>query len=226
MYAKYIKRPMDFILSLLALIVLFPFLILLAIVTAIAMKGKPLFTQPRPGKDEKLFRLVKFRTMTDAKDENGKLLSDQERLTKYGNFLRSTSLDELPELFNILKGDMSFVGPRPQLVRDMVFMTDIERQRHTVTPGLTGLAQIRGRNALIWENKFSCDLEYIENITFLGDMKIILLTFVKVIKREGICADGEATCEDLGDYLLRNNKVSDEYYEERHKKAKELIGAV
>ncbi|MBR4288775.1 MAG: sugar transferase, partial [Clostridia bacterium] len=158
---------------------------------------------PRPGRDEKIFNLIKFRTMTCETDKDGNLLPDDARLTKYGKFLRSTSLDELPELINILMGDMAVIGPRPQLVRDMVFMTDIQRMRHTVRPGLSGLAQINGRNAIKWENKLSYDLEYIENITFIGDIKIIFETFVKVFQRADIFEEGMETAEDLGDYLLK-----------------------
>ena len=224
MYAKFIKRPLDFFLSLCAIIVLMPFLIFFAIIGAIVMKGNPFFTQERPGKDEKIFKLIKFRTMTCEKDKNGKLLPDDKRLTKYGKFLRSTSLDELPELFNILKGDMSIIGPRPLLVRDMVFMTDVQRLRHTVRPGLSGLAQINGRNDIDWENKLAYDLDYIENITFFGDVKIIFETVFKVFKREGISEEGMETALDFGDYLLQNGKVTEKEYEEFQKNAKELIG--
>jgi len=186
MYAKYFKRPFDFILSLLALIVLSPVLLILTIVGAIAMKGNPFFTQLRPGKDEKIFKLIKFRTMTFDKDENGKLLPDKQRLKKYGRILRATSLDELPELINILKGDMSIIGPRPLAVVYLPYYTEEERHRHDVRPGLSGLAQINGRNAISWESKFAYDLEYIRNISFWGDVSIIFKTFLKVFKREGI----------------------------------------
>lgn len=226
MYAKYIKRPMDFILSLCAIVVLSPVLLVLTVIGAFAMKGNPFFTQQRPGKDEKIFKLIKFRTMTCEKDENGELLPDEIRLTKYGKFLRSTSLDELPELINILKGDMAVVGPRPQLVRDMVFMTDVQRLRHIVRPGLSGLAQINGRNAIKWENKLSFDLQYIENITFWGDVKIIFQTFEKVLKREDISEEGMETAEDLGDYLLRKGIVDRDKYDRAQKNAKELIGKI
>ncbi|MBQ5900565.1 MAG: sugar transferase [Clostridia bacterium] len=182
MYAKYIKRPLDFCLSLCALIVLSPILLVLTVLGALMMKGNPFFTQLRPGKDEKIFKLIKFRTMTCEKDKEGNLLSDDKRLTKYGKFLRSTSLDELPELLNILKGDMAVIGPRPQLVRDMVFMTARERARHTVRPGLSGLAQVNGRNAIAWESKLQYDLTYIENITFCGDISLIIQTIFKVFE--------------------------------------------
>lgn len=223
MYEKYFKRILDFVLSLMALIVLSPVLLVLMVLGAAKMKGNPFFTQLRPGKDEKIFRLIKFRSMTCETDENGKLLPDEQRLTRYGELLRSTSLDELPELINILKGDMSIVGPRPQLVRDMVFMSDEERRRHSVRPGLTGLAQANGRNNMTWEQKFSYDLEYIKKITFLGDLRIILLTVVKVFKRDGITEEGMATAADLGDYLLSTGKVEQDEYQQKQAQAKELL---
>lgn len=222
-YAKYIKRAMDFFLSFCAIVVLSPILIILTVVGAIAMKGNPFFTQLRPGKNEKIFKLIKFRTMTCEKDKDENLLPDDKRLTKYGKFLRSTSLDELPELINILKGDMAVIGPRPQLVRDMVFMTERQRMRHMVRPGLSGLAQISGRNAINWENKLEYDIEYIQHITFLGDWKIIFLTVLKVFKREDISADGMETSEDLGDYLLENGIVDKEIYDEKQADALELL---
>ena len=202
MYAKYIKRPLDFFLSFCAITVLSPILLILIIVGAVAMGGNPFFTQKRPGKDEKIFKLIKFRTMTNKKDGEGNLLPDEKRLTKYGKFLRSTSLDELPELINILKGDMAVIGPRPQLVRDMVFMTEEQRKRHTVRPGLSGLAQVNGRNAIKWDNKLSFDLEYIKNITFYGDVKLIFQTILKVFKRADISEEGMETAEDFGDYFV------------------------
>lgn len=223
MYSRFFKRPMDLILSVLAVTVLSPVLLVLIIVGAIVMKGNPFFSQQRPGKDEKIFRLIKFRTMSNEKDENGNLLSDEKRLTLYGKILRSTSLDELPELFNIIKGDMSIVGPRPQLVRDMVFMTEEQRTRHIIRPGLTGLAQCNGRNNMSWEKKFEYDLEYIKNITFLGDIKIILKTAVKVFQRDGITEEGMATALDLGDYLLNIGEVEKEQYDKLQTEAKELL---
>ena len=210
-------------LSLLALTVLSPILLILIILGAVMMKGNPFFTQLRPGKDEKIFKLIKFRTMTCETDENGKLLPDEVRLVPYGKFLRSTSLDELPELINILIGDMAVVGPRPQLVRDMVFMSDEVRRRHTVRPGLTGLAQCSGRNNMSWEKKFEYDLEYIKKITFLGDVKIIFKTVFKVLKRDGITEDGMATAMDLGDYLLSKGEVEKAFYDEKQSEAKELM---
>lgn len=223
MYAKYLKRPLDFCLSLCALIVLSPVLLILTVVGAIKMKGNPFFTQDRPGKDEKIFKLIKFRSMTCETDENGKPLPDDVRLTKYGKALRETSLDELPELLNILKGDMAIIGPRPLLVRDMVFMTDEQRRRHTVRPGLSGLAQVNGRNALEWKNKLNYDLEYIKNITFFGDIKIIFQTVYKVVKHEDISEEGMETGEDFGDYLLRIGDVTQAEYDEKQEESKRLL---
>lgn len=223
MYAKYVKRILDFILSLLALIILMPLMFILWILVRIKL-GKPaIFKQQRPGKNEKIFTLYKFRTMTDEKDENGKLLPDEKRLTKFGKMLRSTSLDELPELINIIKGDMSIVGPRPQLVKDMVFMTEQQRKRHKVRQGLTGLAQINGRNNITWEQKINYDLEYINNVSFKNDCKIILKTIEKVFKRENIETDGMQTAEDLGDYLLRNKVIDEVDYLTKIEEAKKII---
>lgn len=223
MYAKYVKRILDFILSLLALIILMPLMFILWILVRIKL-GKPaIFKQQRPGKNEKIFTLYKFRTMTDEKDENGNLLPDEKRLTKFGKMLRSTSLDELPELINIIKGDMSIVGPRPQLVRDMVFMTEQQRKRHKVRQGLTGLAQINGRNNITWEQKINYDLEYINNVSFKNDCKIILKTIEKVFKRENIETDGMQTAEDLGDYLLRNKVIDEVDYLTKIEEAKKII---
>ncbi len=225
MYIIFIKRFLDIILSLLALIVLLPLLLILTIVGAIIMHGNPFFVQERPGKDEKIFKLIKFRTMSNKKDENGNLLPDAQRLNKYGKCLRSTSFDEFPELINILKGDMSIVGPRPQLVRDMVFMTNEQRRRHTVRPGLTGLAQVNGRNSIGWEDRLAWDLKYIKNITFFGDVKIVFMTVITaLIKHEGINEENTVTSEDLGDYLLRQNRVSKDFYEVKQAEAKELLG--
>lgn len=192
------------------------------------MKGNPFFVQPRPGKKgkegkEKIFNLIKFRSMTEEKDDEGNYLSDDLRLTKYGRILRSTSLDELPELFNIIKGDMSIVGPRPQLVRDMVFMTAEQRKRHTVLPGLTGLAQISGRNAIKWEDKLNKDLEYIKHITFFGDLKIIFQTVLKVLKRDGITELGESTATDFGDYLLETGKITKNVLETKKAEARKVL---
>lgn len=223
MYRHFLKRCMDFTLALLAFIVLSPILLVLMVIGAIVMRGNPFFTQLRPGKDEKIFRLIKFRSMTNKRAPNGELLSDEERLVPYGKFLRSTSLDELPSLLNIIKGDLSIVGPRPQLVRDMVFMTPEQRRRHTVRPGLTGLAQCNGRNNMTWEKKFEYDLKYIEKITFFGDIKIIFKTALKVFQRDGINEEGMATAADLGDYLLGKGEVDAATYAERQQEAKELM---
>lgn len=197
MYEKFFKRLIDFCLSLFALIVLSPVLLVLIILGAINMKGNPFFTQLRPGKNEKIFKLIKFRTMTNEKDKDGNLLPDEKRLTGYGKFLRSTSLDELPELLNILKGDMAIVGPRPLLVQYLPLYNERQKLRHNVRPGLTGLAQVNGRNSLTWEQKFEDDVTYIENITFIGDIKIILKTAISVLKREGISQENNATMEEF-----------------------------
>jgi undecaprenyl phosphate N,N'-diacetylbacillosamine 1-phosphate transferase len=194
-YKKYIKRPMDFILSLLAIIALSPVILITAFLVRVKLGSPVLFRQKRPGLNEKIFTINKFRTMTDKKDENGALLPDEVRLTKFGKFLRSTSLDELPELFNILKGDMSIVGPRPLLIQYLPLYNEHQKRRHEVRPGLSGLAQIRGRNALSWDDKFNLDVEYVDNISFKGDWKIIFLTIYKAIKREGINSDNSATME-------------------------------
>ena len=190
-----IKRILDFILSLIALIVLSPVLLVVAILVRIKLGSPIIFKQQRPGKDEKIFTLYKFRTMTDEKDENGNLLADSERLTRFGKILRSTSLDELPELINIIKGDMAIVGPRPLLVEYLPLYNKEQKHRHDVRPGLTGLAQINGRNSISWENKFNDDIEYIHNINFLYDTKIVLMTIIKVLKREGITQTNNATIE-------------------------------
>jgi len=186
MYAKYIKRTLDLILSLMALIVLMPLMIIIGILVRINLGSPIIFKQKRPGKNEKIFTLYKFRTMTDKRDIDGNLLPDEYRLTKFGKFLRSTSLDELPELINIIKGDMAIVGPRPLLVEYLPYYTEEEKHRHDVRPGLTGLAQVNGRNAISWEEKFLEDLEYIKNISVKNDIKIIFKTVGKVFKRDGI----------------------------------------
>lgn len=215
LYEKYFKRLLDIILSGVALIVLAPILIIVAILVRIKLGSPILFKQQRPGKNEEIFNMCKFRSMTDEKDENGNLLPDSERLPKFGQMLRSTSLDELPELYNILKGDMSIVGPRPQLIRDMVFMTPEQRKRHEVRPGLTGWAQVNGRNNISWEDKLSYDLVYLENITFLNDLKIIFMTISSVIRKEDVTTEGMETAEDLGDYLLRTGKISRMKYDKK-----------
>lgn len=225
MYAKCLKRVMDFTLSLAALSILSPVLLLLTVLGAVKMKGNPFFVQPRPGKDERIFRLIKFRSMTCETDENGKPLPDAQRLTGYGKFLRASSLDELPELINILIGDMSIVGPRPQLVRDMVFMTPEQRGRHSVMPGLTGLAQVSGRNNITWEQKFQYDLAYIDSgITFRKDVKIILRTVGKVFEQADTVREGTASDQDFGDYLLEKGQVTEKEYKMRQDEARKLLG--
>lgn len=205
MYASFLKRLFDFLLSLFALLILWPILLILTLIGAIVMKGNPFFTQQRPGKDEKIFKLIKFRTMTNAKDADGNLLPDEKRLVKYGKFLRSTSLDELPELLNILKGDMAIVGPRPLLVRYLPLYNEEQKHRHDVRPGLTGYAQVHGRNAISWEEKFKMDVEYTRNITLLGDIKIIFGTVKAVFKREGISSETSATMEFFEGTPSENN---------------------
>lgn len=223
MYPKYIKRLLDFCLSLVGFIVLLPIYFMIAILVRIKLGSPVIFRQERPGKNGKIFTLYKFRTMTNARNEKGEILSDEERLTRFGKFLRNTSLDELPELLNILKGDMSIVGPRPQLVRDMVFMNEEQNKRHLVRQGLTGLAQVNGRNAISWEDKFKYDLEYVQNINFWRDVKIFFLTIKKVFAKEDISAEGMETAEDFGDYLLRTNQITKEEYDEKQKEAVKLL---
>ncbi len=229
MYAKFFKRLLDFLLALIALVVLSPILLILIIIGAIVLKGNPFFLQPRPGKKgkygkEKIFYLIKLRTMSNARNAKGELLSDGERLGRYGAFIRTTSLDELPSLVNILIGDLAIVGPRPQLVRDMTFMTTEQRRRHDVRQGLTGLAQINGRNNITWEQKFEYDLEYIDRgITFFGDLKIILKTVGAVLKRCDTVRDGTVSDTDFGDWLIKEGKVTEEEYEEKQAEARELL---
>ena len=195
LYRRYFKRPMDFILSFIAIIVLSPVLLIVAVLVRTKLGSPIIFKQKRPGLNEKIFTLYKFRTMTDERDKFGELLSDEIRLTKFGKFLRSSSLDELPELFNIIKGDMSIVGPRPLLVQYLLLYNEHQKRRHTVRPGLTGLAQINGRNAISWEEKFNLDVDYVDKVSLLGDCKIMFLTVQKVFRREGISQEGEATME-------------------------------
>lgn len=211
MYAKYIKRPLDFFLSLCALTVLSPVFLVLIVLGAIMMKGNPFFTQLRPGKSEKIFRLIKFRTMTCEKDENGNLLPDDVRLTKYGKFLRSTSLDELPELFNIFIGDMAVVGPRPLVVQYLPYYTEREHLRHSVRPGLTGYAQVNGRNALNWDQRFQFDVEYVENLTFKTDFLIFFKTIKNVIKRKDVSVRGTTEIIDFDKYRKRELEKASEY---------------
>ena len=223
LYRNFLKRPMDFILTLAAIIILSPLYLILFFVVRIMLGSPVIFKQSRPGKNERIFTMYKFRTMTDERNTNGELLPDDIRLTKFGQFLRSTSLDELPELFNILKGDMSIVGPRPQLVKDMVFMNPEQRERHSILPGLTGWAQVNGRNCVTWEQKLAFDLEYIENITFFGVVKIIFLTVIKVFRRDGINTEGMVTAEDFGEYLLKENKIKEKEYREKIKQSRKLL---
>ena len=223
-YRVFFKRFYDIVLSGIAIVVLSPILLILMLVGWIKMKGNPFFTQRRPGKKEKIFKLIKFRTMTNEKDENGNLLPDEVRLNKYGRMLRSTSLDELPELFNIFIGNMSIVGPRPQLVRDMVFMNEEQRKRHRVRPGLTGLAQVSGRNNITWEEKFEYDLKYLEKISLWKDLKIIFATVLKVVKRSDVEREGTVSDIDFGDWLLQNGEVTQEEYDEKQAEAKKLLG--
>lgn len=199
-YQKYIKRFIDIVLSLVAIIILSPLLLILYVLVKFKLGSPVIFTQKRPGKNEKIFKLYKFRSMTDKKDENGNLLPDDQRLTSFGRKLRSTSLDELPELFNILKGDMSIVGPRPLLVEYLPFYKEEERKRHDVTPGLTGWAQINGRNASSWEEKFENDIYYVNNLNFLFDLKIVVMTFFKVFKKSDILVGKEIPAGRLDDY--------------------------
>lgn len=229
-YEKSIKRIFDIVCSMLALLCFGWLYIIVATLVRVKLGSPVLFTQMRPGLidpktgKETIFKLYKFRSMTDERDDNGKLLPDEIRLTAFGKKLRNTSLDELPEVFNILKGDMSIVGPRPQLVKDMVFMTEEQRKRHRVRPGLSGLAQINGRNAIDWEDKLNWDLKYIEKITFLGDMKIIFQTVIKAfVKKEGITEENMATAEDFGDYLLSREKINQEIYEGKQEEAKKYF---
>lgn len=228
-YEKYVKRSVDVICATGAIVVFSPLYLGVAILVKTKLGSPVLFTQDRPGLigpdgKETVFKMYKFRTMTDERDENGELLPDDVRLTKFGKWLRNTSLDELPEAFNILNGTMSIIGPRPQLVRDMVFMSDEQRMRHTAKPGLSGLAQINGRNSISWEEKINWDLKYIQKISFLEDMRIIFSTVKKAfIKQEGITQDDMATAEDYGDYLLRTEKVDKDSYEKKQVKAKTIL---
>lgn len=224
MYKNHIKRYIDFTLAIFALIVLSPVLIVLTAIGFFAMRGNPFFVQKRPGKDEKIFSLIKFRTMNNRKDKDGNLLPDDQRLGKYGAWLRSTSLDELPELINIALGSLSICGPRPFLVRDVVFMSEEQRRRHSVRPGLTGLAQVNGRNNITWEQKIEFDLEYIDKgITLLGDVKIIMQTVGKVLKRSDTVREGTVSDMDFGDWLMMEGKVDQETYEKKQEEARDLL---
>lgn len=229
-YELYIKRLLDILCSMAAIMVFWWLYLIVAVLIRMKLGSPVIFKQPRPGKidpktgHEKIFYMYKFRSMSDERDENGNLLPDEARLGKFGKALRATSLDELPEVFNILKGDMSIIGPRPQLVRDMVFMTERQRMRHTAKPGLSGLAQVNGRNDISWEEKLNWDLKYIEKVSFLGDVKIIFQTVLKAfVKQEGITEANMATAYDYGDWLLKEGKVSKEEYWEKQEEAKKLL---
>lgn len=228
MYKVLIKRLLDVICSLLALVILSPLLVILTLANSFIMRGNPFFVQVRPGKkgkngQEKLFRLFKFRSMSDAKDKEGNLLPDEKRLNSFGKILRSTSLDELPEIINILKGDMSVIGPRPQLVKDMVFMTEEQRHRHDVRPGLSGLAQVNGRNSIDWIERINLDLEYVKHVTLLEDVSLVFKTLVKVFLRDGISEQGMATSMDYGDFLLHIGRISEQEYNEKQNEANSLL---
>lgn len=203
-YKRFLKRPMDFILSLMAIILLSPVLIIVGVLVRVKLGSPVLFKQKRPGLNEKPFTVYKFRSMTDEKDENGELLPDSIRLIRFGKMLRSTSLDELPELFNILKGDMSIVGPRPLLIQYIKLYNDYQKRRHEVKPGLSGHAQVNGRNAISWEDKFNLDVEYVDNVTFLGDWKIIFHTLKKVFVKEGISSNTSVTMEPFRGSKMEN----------------------
>lgn len=229
-YEKYIKRLLDIVCSLFTLIVFWWLYLIIAILVKINLGSPVVFRQARPGMidpktgKEKIFYMYKFRTMSDKRDEKGNFLPDEVRLGRFGKILRNTSLDELLEVLNILKGDMSIIGPRPQLVRDMVFMTDEQRRRHAVKPGLSGLAQVKGRNAITWEEKFYWDLKYIEKVSFINDVKLIFETIkVAIIRQEGITDGENATSLDYGDALLKDGKVSKEEYESLQEKARNIL---
>ena len=206
MYKNCFKRVFDFILSLTALVFLSPVFLILIIAGAIEMRGNPFFTQERPGKDEKIFRLIKFRSMSNRKNKDGNLLPDEERITDYGEFIRKTSLDELPELLNILKGDMAIVGPRPLLIKYLPYYTEEERLRHSVRPGLTGLAQINGRNNLDWDPRLALDVEYVRTLSFRNDLRILIATVFKVFKREDVATIGSFTVCDLDEARMNKNE--------------------
>lgn len=229
MYAKFFKRIIDVILATVALVIFSPIFLVLILIGTIAMRGNPFFLQPRPGKkgndgNEKIFYLIKLRTMSNLRGADGELLPDAQRLGKYGAWLRSSSLDELPELLNIILGQLSICGPRPFLVRDVIFMSDEQRRRHNVRPGLTGLAQVNGRNNITWEQKIEYDLQYIdEGITLIGDVKIILRTVGKVLNRSDTVREGTVSDMDYGDWLLQEGKINKAEYEEKQKEAKKLL---
>ena len=206
LYQRYLKRPFDFIISFIALIVLLPVFLLVALLLLVANRGDVFFMQPRPGKGGKVFRVIKFKTMNDLKDKEGNLLPDEKRLTPVGSFVRKTSLDEIPQLLNVLKGDMSLIGPRPLLVDYLPWYDDRQKRRHEVRPGITGWTAVKGRNAISWDKKFEYDVWYVENISFALDVKILLLTVGKVLKSEGVTAQGHATMPSFIDYVQQKKK--------------------
>lgn len=226
-YEKYIKRLIDICCALAAILFFWWLYLIIAILVRVKLGSPIIFKQMRPGLNEKIFPLYKFRSMTDEKDADGNLLPDEVRLTSFGRWLRGTSLDELPEVINILNGTMSVIGPRPQLVRDMVFMTAEQRKRHTVRPGLSGLAQTRGRNALSWDSKLETDLEYVQRVTFFGDVKIVLDTVLQVFfhkhGQEDDTLDEVEITDDFGDYLLKRGMVSKDEYNRKQEEAKKIL---
>ncbi|MBS6559175.1 MAG: sugar transferase [Clostridiales bacterium] len=222
-YEKYFKRVLDIACSFLFLTIFWWLYLIIAILVRVKLGSPVLFKQPRPGKDEKIFYLYKFRTMTDEKDSEGNPLPDEVRMTKFGAFMRSLSIDELPEVWLIFIGQMSILGPRPLLVRDLVYMNENHRKRHTVRPGLSGLAQVMGRNDIDWEDKLDLDIKYVNNITFWGDVKLLFMTIFKVFKREGITEGDMATAADYGDYLLKKGRISKEEYDKKQMQAKEML---
>lgn len=226
MYKNIFKRFFDIVGALLAIIILLPVYIIISILVLVFMGWPILFKQPRPGKNNKIFNMYKFRTMTNKKDKDGNLLPDDQRLPKFGRFLRSTSLDELPELFCILCQKMSFIGPRPMLVRDMVFFDEETMRRQSVMPGLTGWAQANGRNSISWDDRFKHDIYYVEHLTFLMDIKVIFLSIKTVFKREGIGEDGGDLSIDYGDYLLKHKRVTKKEYDKKQQEARELLKKV
>jgi len=224
-YEKYIKTPLDVLLALLALVALSPVMLVTALLVRCRLGAPVLFKQPRPGRNGKIFMLCKFRSMSNQTNQNGELLPDEVRLGRFGKALRASSLDELPSLLNIVRGQLAVVGPRPQLVRDMTFMTPEQRRRHEVRPGLTGLAQVNGRNNITWEQKFAYDLQYVDGgITFLGDLRIIIQTIGKVLKRNDTVREGTVSDMDYGDWLMMEGKVDQATYDEKQKEARELLG--
>ncbi len=223
-YEKYIKTPLDVLLALLALVALSPVMLVTALLVRCRLGAPVLFKQPRPGRNGKIFMLCKFRSMSNQTNQNGELLPDEVRLGRFGKALRASSLDELPSLLNIVRGQLAVVGPRPQLVRDMTFMTPEQRRRHEVRPGLTGLAQVNGRNNITWEQKFAYDLQYVDGgITFLGDLRIIIQTIGKVLKRNDTVREGTVSDMDYGDWLMMEGKVDQATYDEKQKEARELL---